>query len=188
MQVGVGILGHVVVEHDVDALDVHATAEQVRGDQDALCRAIWSHHTETWFTPLHGDITNLFKVLELLVAFQALLLGHAPVDGDRRKVLLDEQLRQSDTTLHAANEDDNLRRRKATSHRFIGKKTALPGREHVYNNTCLVELQRVQQFEQFLVLLVLLQLDVVLKQTVQRELGLVVHVNFHRLKKKIHQT
>jgi hypothetical protein len=31
------------------------------------------------------------------------------VDGDRGKVLLDEQLRQSDAALHAANEDDHLR-------------------------------------------------------------------------------
>ena len=36
MQVGVGVLGHVVVEHDVDSLDVHASAEQVGGDQNAL--------------------------------------------------------------------------------------------------------------------------------------------------------
>ena len=36
MQVGVGVLGHVVVEDDVDTLDVHATTEQVGGDQDSL--------------------------------------------------------------------------------------------------------------------------------------------------------
>ncbi len=36
MQVGVGILWHVVVEDDVDALDVHAAAEQVRRDQNSL--------------------------------------------------------------------------------------------------------------------------------------------------------
>ena len=36
MQVGVGVLRHVVVEHDVDALDVHAAAEQVRGHQNTL--------------------------------------------------------------------------------------------------------------------------------------------------------
>ena len=36
VQVGVGVLGHVVVEHDVDSLDVHASAEQVGGDQDTL--------------------------------------------------------------------------------------------------------------------------------------------------------
>ena len=36
MQVGVCVLGHVVVEDDVDALDIHATTEQVSGDQDSL--------------------------------------------------------------------------------------------------------------------------------------------------------
>jgi hypothetical protein len=36
MQVGVRVLGHVVVEDDVDALDVHAAAKQVGGDQDTL--------------------------------------------------------------------------------------------------------------------------------------------------------
>ena len=36
MQVGVGVLGHVVVEDDVDTLDIHATTEQVGGNQDSL--------------------------------------------------------------------------------------------------------------------------------------------------------
>ncbi len=36
VQVGVRVLGHVVVEHDVHALDVHAAAEQVRRHQDTL--------------------------------------------------------------------------------------------------------------------------------------------------------
>ena len=36
VEVGVSVLGHVVVEHDVHALDVHSAAEQVRRDQDSL--------------------------------------------------------------------------------------------------------------------------------------------------------
>ena len=36
MQVCVCVLGHVVVEDDVDALDVHAAAEEVRRDEDSL--------------------------------------------------------------------------------------------------------------------------------------------------------
>ena len=36
MKVGVGVLGHVVVEHNVHTLYVHATAEQVGGDQNSL--------------------------------------------------------------------------------------------------------------------------------------------------------
>lgn len=35
MEVCVRVLWHVVVEDDVDTLDVHATAEQVGGHQDA---------------------------------------------------------------------------------------------------------------------------------------------------------
>ena len=35
MQVSVGIFGHVVVEYDVDSLDVHASSEQVGGNQYA---------------------------------------------------------------------------------------------------------------------------------------------------------
>ena len=57
MEVGVGVLGHVVVEHDVDLesggeeqdktarqiahpLDVHAAAEQVGGDKDPLLEVL----------------------------------------------------------------------------------------------------------------------------------------------------
>ena len=36
MQVRVSVLGHVVVEHDVDTLNVHATAEQIGSHKDAL--------------------------------------------------------------------------------------------------------------------------------------------------------
>ena len=36
VEVGVGVLGHVIVEDDVDTLNVHATAEEVGGDKDAL--------------------------------------------------------------------------------------------------------------------------------------------------------
>ena len=57
MEVGVGVLRHVVVEHDVDSLDVHAAAEQVGGDQDSL-----------------------LEIFELLVAGQTLLLRHAPTN------------------------------------------------------------------------------------------------------------
>ena len=39
MQVGVCVLGHVVVEDDVDALDVHAATEEVRRHQDPLKKA-----------------------------------------------------------------------------------------------------------------------------------------------------
>ena len=51
----------------------------------------------------------------------------------------------------------------------------------VSTTTRLIELELIEQFEELLVLLVLLQLDVVLLESVQRQLRLVVHVHFHRL-------
>ena len=47
MEVGVSVLGHVIIEHNVDALYVHATAEQVGGDQNSLKIeeiVIWMEH------------------------------------------------------------------------------------------------------------------------------------------------
>jgi hypothetical protein len=36
VEVGIGVLWHVVVEHNVNALDIHSTTEQVSGNQDTL--------------------------------------------------------------------------------------------------------------------------------------------------------
>jgi hypothetical protein len=47
--------------------------------------------------------------------------------------------------------------------------------------TDLVELERVEELVELAVLLLLLELDVVLLQTVQRELGLVIDVDLKRL-------
>lgn len=47
----------------------------------------------------------------------------------------------------------------------------------------LVKLQYVQEVEELAVLLVVLQLDVVLLEPVQRQLGLVVHKDFHGLER-----
>ncbi len=45
----------------------------------------------------------------------------------------------------------------------------------------LIELQHIQEVKELPVLLVVLQLDVVLLEAVKRQLGLVIHKNFHRL-------
>ncbi|GIX64986.1 membrane transporter protein, putative [Babesia caballi] len=68
VQVGVGGVGHVVVDDDVDALHVNATAKQVSGDHDALV-----------------------EVLELSVARNALRLLQPSVNGNRGEVALVEQ-------------------------------------------------------------------------------------------------
>ena len=85
VEVGVGVLGHVVVEDNVDSLNVHATSEEVGGHQDSL-----------------------LEILELLISGESLLLAHPPVYGDGREVLFYQQLRQSDTSLDRLHEDDDL--------------------------------------------------------------------------------
>merc|ERR1712154_757677 len=56
VEVSVGRVGHVIVDDDVDALDVDASAPDVGGDQDAV-----------------------LEILERLVHLDALLLLHAPM-------------------------------------------------------------------------------------------------------------
>ena len=51
----------------------------------------------------------------------------------------------------------------------------------VSRKTHLVEFQNIEQLEQFPVFLRVLQLDVVLSQSVQGQLGLVIDVDLHRL-------
>lgn len=167
VEVGVGVLGHVVVEDDVDALDVHAPPEEVRRHQDPL-----------------------LEVLELLVPGQPaipslsqrqgdgegqggrpLLLGHVPVDGDGGEVLLDEELVEGHAPRHRPHEHHHLH------HHHCGSISE----KGVGQEGNLVELEDVEELEELLVLLILLELDVVLLEAVQRELGLVVHVDFHRL-------
>ena len=36
MEVRIGILGHVVVKHNIDSLNVHTSAEKIGGNQDTL--------------------------------------------------------------------------------------------------------------------------------------------------------
>ena len=40
VQIGVGILRHVVVEDNVDPFDVHASSKEVRSHQDSLAEAL----------------------------------------------------------------------------------------------------------------------------------------------------
>ena len=65
VKVGVRVLRHVVVEHNIDSLNVHATTEEVGGNQDPL-----------------------LEILELLVSGESLLLSHASVNGNSGEILL----------------------------------------------------------------------------------------------------
>ena len=71
-----------------------------------------SHDTRNEIKNRSKEPTHLFKVLELLVALEPLLLAHAAVDADGREVLLDEELGQGDAALDRADKDDNLGERK----------------------------------------------------------------------------
>lgn len=45
----------------------------------------------------------------------------------------------------------------------------------------LIEFENIEQFEELFVFLIFLQLDVVLLQAVESQLGFIVDINFHRL-------
>ena len=120
-------LRHVVVQDDVDPLDVNASSDEVRGNQDPLG-----------------------ALLELLVHLQALGLLHAGMNGGRGEVAFVEQSVELPGPGHALDKDDHL-----------------------------VEVEGIQQVVELLVLLLLLEHDVVLDETVEGQLGLVVDVNLH---------
>lgn len=124
VQVRVGVSRQIVVDSQVDTLDVDTAAEDVGGDTDTL-----------------------IEVLELLVAANALLLGHARVNGDGREVAFTQKLVELGRTLSALDENDDL-----------------------------VELQVVEEIVELAVLLALLQLEVVLLEAVKSELGILVDV------------
>ena len=68
MEVLVGVVGHVVVDDDVDALDIDSATEEIGGDEDAG-----------------------LELLEALVAGDAFLLGEPSVDADGGEVALGEE-------------------------------------------------------------------------------------------------
>jgi len=132
MQVGVGVFGHIVVEHDVHSLDIHTTTEKVGGDED----------------------TSL-EIFEELVSLKTFFLIHGSVNIDGGEVLFLEERGERDAPLHGLDEDNDL-----------------------------VEFERVEQIEKLSVLLVLLDLDIVLLETVEGQLGFVVDEDFHGLQRE----
>ena len=116
-----------------------------------------------------SDTDTLVELLELLVTLDAgwmsasvsldeilgyvpLLLGNTGVDGDTGEVALAQKLVKLGGTEGALDEDDDL-----------------------------VELQLVEEVVELAVLLGLTELDVVLLETVEGELGLVVNVDLQRV-------
>ena len=76
---------HVIVEDNVDTLNIHTTAKQVRGNEN----------------------TSL-EVLEELVALETLLLVHGAVNINGGKVLLLQQCRQGNATLNRFDKNNDL--------------------------------------------------------------------------------
>jgi len=132
VQVGVGVFGHIVVEHDVHSLDIHATTEKVGGDEDSS-----------------------LEIFEELVSLKTFFLIHGSVNIDGGEVLFLEERRERDASLHRFDEDNDL-----------------------------VKFERVEQIEELSVLFVLLDLDIVLLETVEGQLGFVVDEDFHGLQRE----
>ena len=96
---------------------------------------------------IRRDKNTLLEIFELSVAGDAFLLRHGAVDGDGREVLLHKKVGESTATLHRFDEDDDL-----------------------------VELQRVEEIEEFTVLLVVLEFYVMLRETVECQLRLIINI------------
>mmetsp|Transcript_3033 Transcript_3033/g.8215 ORF Transcript_3033/g.8215 Transcript_3033/m.8215 type:complete len:398 (-) Transcript_3033:169-1362(-) len=111
---------------------------------------VHSLDVDTSVDEIGGDHNPLLALLESLVPVQPLLLLHPSVDANRREAAVPQEFVEGNRPINALDEDHHL-----------------------------VEVQRVKQVVKLSVLLALLHVHVVLHQTVQGELGLVVHVDFH---------
>jgi len=154
MQVHVGRLGHVIVDDNVDAFEVYTTAEDVGGHQDTGLVVL---ELVVALDTVDGTIKDqsaspLYRTVLVNIEYAPLLLRQTTEDGDGGEVALHQQLVELLAAPNTVHEDDNL-----------------------------VELQSIQQVVQLAVLLRLRELDVVLLQTVQRELALIVDVDLDGL-------
>lgn len=103
---------------------------------------------DTTSEDIGGDTDTLIKLLELLITLDALLLADTRVDSDRWEVALAEELVELSGTKSGLDEDDDL-----------------------------VELHLVEELVELAVLLLLIELDVVLLETVKGELGIIIDVD-----------
>lgn len=146
VEVRVGLVGHVVVDSDVNTLDIDTTTKDV------------SRHTDTGLEVLELLVT-LNTVTSLALGIREdglvhipLLLTDARVNCGTGEVALAQKLVELCAAQSRADEDDNL-----------------------------VELQFVQKVVKLPVLLTLIELHVVLLQTVQSQFLLVVDVDLERV-------
>jgi hypothetical protein len=129
VQVGVSVLGHVVVDNDVDTFNVDSSSEQVGGHHDAC-----------------------LEFLELSVFLNPFFLFDSGVDAQAGEVALDQELVELGRAGNRVDEDDEL-----------------------------VELEGVEEIDEFPVLLVLCQSHVVLLEPVEGEFGAFVDVDLEGL-------
>ena len=124
-----------------------------------------------------------------------LLLGKRSVDADSGEVLFRKELSESHAALDCPHEDNNLRRKLVKlyvfcSRMFYNSAITLRRSYHVtitlrrsYHVTglYLVELEEIQEVEQFPVFLALLEFHVVLLEPVEGKLRLVIDKYFQSL-------
>jgi hypothetical protein len=85
MEIGVRVLGHVVVDDDVHALDIDTTSKEVGGDHDSRAEG-----------------------LEVAITGNSFLLLQVRMDADGGEVALTKEAGQLFSSLARANEDDQL--------------------------------------------------------------------------------
>lgn len=109
-------------------------------------------YIDTTAKDVSGDTDTLVELLELLVTLDTLLLADAGVNGDRWEITLAKKLVQLCGAESALDKDDDL-----------------------------IELHLVKELIELPVLLLLIKLDVVLLETVQSELGVIIDINLQRV-------
>ena len=177
MEVGVRALGHVVVDDNVDSLDVHSSAKEVSGHHDTLVEAL---EGLVLGQPAEGERGAVGVQSGVIWCGPPLLLGHASVDADGGEVLLHQKLGQSYAPLDRLDKDDHLRE-------VEGERGGGGGGHNIVwcvlsHHTYLVELEGVKEVKQLPVLLFVLELHVVLLETMQGQFRLIVNVHLHRLR------
>jgi len=111
-----------------------------------------SLYVHTTSKQVSSDQDTLLEVLELLVTGKSVLLTERSVYADGGEVLLTEELSEGHTSLYCTHKDNNL-----------------------------VELKQIQEIKQLSILLTLLEFDVVLLETVQSQLCLIIYKYFKSL-------
>lgn len=89
MKVGIRIFGHIVVEDDVDALDVHAASEKVRRHEDALLE-VFELLVATETKTKGGGVGIKMFWISNDIGDEPFFLRHIAMDGDAGEILLGE--------------------------------------------------------------------------------------------------